>query len=106
VSVPRRVSRVRTAGDLAGTTGRIIDPDMSTSRPDERTLAEEVDLLVDEQRIACLWFLRPDYRPTTTEQRILVLRQIERHGDLAAFRRAATLRRWLSQTSSAASADS
>jgi hypothetical protein len=79
---------------------------MSTPRPDERTLAEEVDRLIDEQRIACLWFLRPDYRPTTTEQRILVLRQIERHGDLAAFRRAATLRRWLSQTSSAASAES
>lgn len=52
-------------------------------------LAEEVDRLVDKQRIACLWFLRPGSRPTTTEQRILVLRLIGRHGDLAAFRRAA-----------------
>jgi hypothetical protein len=61
---------------------------------------------MEEQRIACLWFLRPDYRPTTTAERIRVLERIEQHGDLETFRRAATLRRWLSQTSSAASADS
>ena len=79
---------------------------MSTSRPDDVALAAEVDRLVDEQRIACLWFLRPDFRPTTTVERIRVLEQIERHGDLDSFRRAATLRRWLSQTSSDASADS
>jgi hypothetical protein len=65
-----------------------------------------VDRLVDEQRIASLWFLRPDYYPTTRAQRIRVLEQIERHGDRDAFRRAATLRRWLSRTSSGASADS
>jgi len=35
-----------------------------------------------------------------------VLKHIERHGDLKSFRRAATLRRWLSQTSSDASAGS
>jgi hypothetical protein len=66
-------------------TSHIIDRDMSAPRPDERTVAEEVDRLVDEQRI-------------------LVLCPIERHGDLAAFRRAAILRRWLSQVS-CASAD-
>ena len=79
---------------------------MSMPRPDDLTLVAEVDRLVDEQRIACLWFLRPDYHPATTEERIRVLEQIERHGDREAYRRAATLRRWLSQPSSAASANS
>jgi hypothetical protein len=65
-----------------------------------------VNRLVDEQRISSLWYLRPDYYPSTLEQRIRVLERIERHGDLDAFRRAATLRRWLSRTSSDASADS
>jgi hypothetical protein len=79
---------------------------MSPSRPDDVALAAEVHRLVDEQRIACLWFLRPDFQPTTTVERIRVLEHIERHGDLDSYRRAATLRRWLSQTSSDASADS
>lgn len=79
---------------------------MSTARPDDRDIAAEVDRLVDEQRISCLWFLRPDYHPATDEERIRVLEQIERHGDRDAYRRAATLRRWLSQPSSAASVGS
>ncbi len=69
-------------------------------------LATAVDRLVDEQRIACLWFLRPDYYPATNEERVRVLGTIERHGDLQAFRQAATLRRWLSQDSSDASVGS
>jgi hypothetical protein len=77
-----------------------------TPPTDEREIAVEVDRLVDEQRIASLWFLRPDYYPTTREDRVRVLEQIERHGDLLAFRRAATLRRWLSRPSSVASVDS
>lgn len=79
---------------------------MSATRPDDVTIAAEVDRLVDEQRIACLWSLRPDYYPATIEERVRVLEQIERHGDREAYRRAATLRRWLSQPSSAASAGS
>ncbi|MEA2025077.1 MAG: hypothetical protein U9O18_00155 [Chloroflexota bacterium] len=79
---------------------------MSATGPDDPRLAEEVDRLVDEQRIACLWFLRPDYHPATDEERIRLLEHIERHGDLDSFRQAATLRRWLSQKSSVASADS
>jgi hypothetical protein len=77
-----------------------------TSEPDENEIATEVDRLVDEQRITSLWFLRPDYYPSTDKERLRVLRQIERHGDVLAFRRAATLRRWLSRPSSVASADS
>jgi len=73
---------------------------------DEDRIAAEVDRLVDEQRITSLWFLRPDYYPSNRRERLRVLEQIERHGDVVAFRRAATLRRWLSQPSSVASVDS
>jgi hypothetical protein len=64
----------------------------------------EVCSLVDEYRATCLWFLRPDYYPQTPEEACRVLEQIERHGDVAAFRRAAELRQWLSRNSSAPSA--
>jgi hypothetical protein len=85
--------------------GRIIDTEMEATTPDVDAIAMEVDRLVEEHRIESLWFLRPDYRPTTTAERIRVLRWIEQRGDLESFRKAGTLRRWLSQTSSDASAD-
>jgi hypothetical protein len=65
-----------------------------------------VDNLVDEYRLRCLWFLRPGYHPTSDQERLRVLRAIEKHGDREAYRRAAGLRAWLSQTSSVASAGS
>jgi hypothetical protein len=64
----------------------------------------EVCALVDEYRATCLWFLREDYYPQTPEEACRVLEQIERHGDVAAFRKAAELRQWLSRNSSAPSA--
>jgi hypothetical protein len=60
--------------------------------------------LVDEYRATCLWFLREDYYPQTPEEACRVLDQIERHGDVTAFRKAAELRQWLSRNSSAPSA--
>lgn len=63
-------------------------------------------VLVDEYRLRCLWFLRPDYYPATVEEAETVLDAIQRHGDREAFRRAAEVRRWLSQPSSATSAGS
>jgi hypothetical protein len=62
--------------------------------------------LIDEYRARCLWFLRPDYYPATTEEQLRVLGYIERYGDLDAFRRVSLLRKWLSQPSSATSAAS
>jgi hypothetical protein len=79
---------------------------MKDRPPDETTLIAGVDQLVEEQRIACLWFVRPDFHPSSRKERVQALEHIERHGDLDAFRRAATLKRWLLQTSSDASADS
>ncbi len=66
-----------------------------------RTQFEEaVRRLVDEYRLRCLWFLRPDFYPTDDASRLRALDYIERHGDREGFRRAATLRQWLSRAGS------
>jgi hypothetical protein len=62
--------------------------------------------LVDEYRDRCLWFLRRDYYPATTEEAGRVLDSIQRHGNRDGFRRAAQIRQWLSLASSATSAAS
>ena len=71
---------------------------------DEKTVMQSVNALVDEYRTRCLWFLREDYYPRTPTDALRVLEYIERHGDVSAFRKAATLRQWLLQNSSAPSA--
>jgi len=79
---------------------------METMGADVNAVTETVNRLIDEYRIRYLWFLRPDYYPSTTEERLQVLGHIERHGDREAFRWAAALRRWLSPDSSAPSVGS
>lgn len=69
-------------------------------------LVNAVNALVDDYRTRCLWFLRPDYYPETPAQRLRVLDYVQRYGDRDAHVRAASLRQWLSQTSSADSAAS
>jgi hypothetical protein len=71
-----------------------------TAQADIPDITEAVDRLVDEYRERCLWFLRPDYYPSTTEERLRALAYIQRHGDLTAFRRAAELRACLLPESS------
>ena len=71
---------------------------------DPKALEDELIALVGAYRTRCLWFLRPDFMPTSNDERLRVLDYIQRYGDLEGFRRAAALRRWLSPTSSAASA--
>ena len=44
---------------------------------------EQLTALVEEYRDRCLWFLRPDYMPSTPEETRQVLDLIERYGDLA-----------------------
>lgn len=63
--------------------------------------ASLVHRLVDEYRSSCLWFLRRDYYPESPAAALRVLRDIERYGDRTAFQRAAEVRQWLSQNSSA-----
>ena len=69
-------------------------------------LDAEVRRVVDEYRSRCLWFLREDYYPRSSEEILRVLRQIERCGDREAFRRVAAIRQWLSPSSNARSAGS
>ena len=63
-----------------------------------------IDAFVDRYRDRCLWSLRRDYYPVTDADRLRLLTYIEQHGDVAAYRQAGKLKRWLSQTSSAPSA--
>lgn len=69
-------------------------------------VAQSLRVLLDEYRSRCLWFLRPDFYPSTSEEAHSVLDAIQRHGNRDAFRRAAEVRSWLSPRSSATSADS
>ena len=59
--------------------------------------------LIDKHRRQCLWFLRTDYYPQTATEATRCLDQIQRHGNLDAFRRAGELKQWLLRNSSAAS---
>ncbi len=76
---------------------------MGLPSPDAHTALRAV---VDAYRDRCLWFLRPDYYPTTIAETQRVLDAIQRHGDREGFRRAAKVRLWLSQPSSATSVGS
>ena len=66
-----------------------------------RSIADAINALVDTYRSRCLWFLRLDYYPTTREEQLRVLDYVQRYGDREAHIRAAKLRQWLSQNSSA-----
>ena len=57
----------------------------------------QVNVLMDEYRLNCLWYMRKDYYPETPTAAIRVLEAIERHGDMAAFKKAAPIRQWLSR---------
>jgi hypothetical protein len=54
---------------------------------------------VDEYRVNCLWLLRDDYYPKTRDEACRILEQIERHGDVEAFRKASELRQYVSGAS-------
>ncbi len=66
----------------------------------------EIRALVDQYRDRCLWFLRKDYYPETTEEILRVTEEIRRHGDREAFRRAREVEKWVSHHSSGTSAGS
>jgi hypothetical protein len=66
----------------------------------------EIEVLVDEYRTQCLWFMAADHYPTNDEEALVVLHQIEKQADLKGYVRAAELLEWLSPRSSARSAAS
>lgn len=67
-------------------------------------MMRQVHALMDEYRLKCLWYMRKDYYPETPIAAQRVLEAIERHGDMAAFKKAATIRQWLSRNSNVPSA--
>jgi hypothetical protein len=77
-----------------------------TSHAATAEFARAVDALVDECRVACLWYVAADYYPASDEERWNVLDLIQQHADLATFKRAGEIKRWLSRPSSSASAAS
>lgn len=66
-------------------------------------LVRAIDALVDECRVECLWYLRPDFHPGTDVEREQVLDAIQARSTRDVFRRAGTLKAWLSRLSSAES---
>lgn len=68
---------------------------------DTDSITRQVHRLVEDYRDRCLWFLRQDFMPSTPEQILRTLDQIERYGDRAAYERAEEIRRWLQAPSKA-----
>jgi hypothetical protein len=73
---------------------------------DSDTADRELLALIEQYRSRCLWFFRPDYYPSTLDEKLRALNLIERYGDVEAFRRASQLKQWLSPPFNAASAGS
>lgn len=63
----------------------------------------EIEDLVEQYRDRCLWFLRQDFIPRSSEEVLRVLDLIERYGDRAGFVRVQRLRQWLLLPTSAES---
>ena len=63
------------------------------------TAKEGLERLVEDYRAQCLWFLRPDYMPTSTDQILETLSLIERYGDRAGYERAEEIKSWLLHSS-------
>jgi hypothetical protein len=56
---------------------------------------QSVAQLVEDYRAQCLWFLRPDYMPSTPDEIFQTLALVERYGDRAAYLRAERIKSWL-----------
>jgi hypothetical protein len=65
-----------------------------------------VDRLVEECRVECLWYVRPDYLPSTDEERLAILDAIQQRSTREVFQRAGVLKTWLSRHCSDGSAAS
>ena len=65
-----------------------------------------IDTLIERERVRCFWSYRRDWIPTTDEERLQALEQIQKHGTRSAFQQASELQQWLSQSFNDASASS
>ncbi len=73
---------------------------------DRPSIHPDIVDLVEEYRDRCLWFLKPDFVPSTVQEAEYALDLIERYGDRSAYVRAEKLRQWLSRLSRPQSCDS
>ena len=63
----------------------------------------EIHSVVDDYRSMCFWNMAEDFYPSNARQLQIVVDDLERYGDMAAYRYAGKIRKWLSQVSSPAS---
>lgn len=73
---------------------------------DRSEIVRAIDLLIDECRVQCLWYVRPDYYRRTDLERLRMLEAIQERSGQAVFQRAGALKTWLSRHSSDAPASS
>jgi uncharacterized protein (DUF362 family) len=71
-----------------------------------QAVVRAIDELVDECRVESLWYFRPGHDPGTDLERHQVLDAIQERSSRDVFRRAGTLKAWLSHHSSAGSVSS
>jgi hypothetical protein len=73
---------------------------------DRAAVAAEIDAFIESNRDRCLWFVQPDLRPRTDDERRWLLGEILRRADRDTFARAGRLKRCLSLISKDGSAGS
>ena len=62
---------------------------------EEIVQSQTVRDLINEYRGMCFWNFAEDFLPRTRAQLLMALDYLERYGDLAAYRRAGRIRKWL-----------
>jgi hypothetical protein len=63
---------------------------------------EELRSLIDKYRSVCFWNFADDFMPKNERQLHVAIDNLERYGDMEAYRRAGRIKKWLSQISSPA----
>ena len=57
--------------------------------------SNELRSVVEDYRSMCFWNFPEDFMPRNRRQALLALDNLERYGDMAAYRRAGEIRKWL-----------
>ena len=65
--------------------------------------SEAFKSVVEDYRSMCFWNMAEDFYPSNARQLQIVVDDLERYGDMAAYRYAGKITKWLSQVSSPAS---
>ncbi len=63
---------------------------------------DELRSLIDKYRSVCFWNFADDFMPENERQLLVAIENLERYGDMEAYRRAGRIKKWLSQISSPA----